>query len=65
MADVAIVVALLGALVTGAVVVPAVSTALGARRRSACWPLAVVAGAFFPVTWVVWHLVDRPTHRSV
>lgn len=65
MVDVVIVVALLGVLVAVTLVLPAVSTAVGARRRAASWPLAVVAGVFFPATWVVWHLADRPAHRSV
>lgn len=42
----------------------AVSTGMGARRRGAGWPLAVVSGLAFPVTWTVWYLRDeRPFRR--
>jgi hypothetical protein len=58
----------LGAFVVGLVavfvVLPAASTALGARRRGASWPVAVVAAAFFPVTWAAWYVRDYQTSPS-
>jgi hypothetical protein len=49
--------AVLGVLVAGLLVLAAL-TALGSRRRGGRWPLAVVSGAFFPVTWVAWYVRD-------
>jgi hypothetical protein len=37
-------------------------TGRGQRRRGGGAAVVVPAGVFFPVTWVVWYLVDR---RSV
>ncbi|QBJ95782.1 hypothetical protein ERC79_07255 [Rhodococcus sp. ABRD24] len=34
-------------------------TSLGARRRGQVRTLAVLSGALFPVTWVVWYLRDE------
>jgi hypothetical protein len=41
----------------------AVLTALGARERGAAMPVAVVAGLFFPVSWVAWYVRDEYPHR--
>jgi hypothetical protein len=51
---------LLAALVAAVMIVGALAwlTALGERRRGQSWPVAVVAGVFFPVTWVAWYLRD-------
>ncbi len=41
-----------------------VLTGLGERRRGARAPLAVLAGVFFPITWIVWYSKDElPGHR--
>lgn len=42
----------------------AVLTFLGQRRRDHGWASAVVAGAFFPVTWAVWYVRDEHPYRS-
>jgi hypothetical protein len=43
----------------------AVLTVAGARRRGERWPLALVSGLLFPVTWVRWYLVDaRQGHKA-
>lgn len=39
--------------------VPAVLTGTGQRRRGSGLAVALVAGAFFPVTWVVWYVADE------
>ena len=36
-----------------------VLTAAGARHRGRRWGHAVAGGLLFPVTWVVWYLIDR------
>ncbi|WP_435743783.1 hypothetical protein [Nocardioides sp. SYSU DS0663] len=36
----------------------AVLTGLGSRRRGDGWPLAVLSGVLFPLTWFVWYLRD-------
>lgn len=38
---------------------PAVLTALGQRRRGRGPVVALLAGAFFPVTWAVWYVADE------
>jgi hypothetical protein len=56
---------LLATLVAAVVAGPwMVLTALGERRRSRRWSVAVVAGLFFPVTWVAWYLRDERPYRS-
>lgn len=35
-------------------------TGMGERHRTAGWPLTVAAALLFPVTWVVWYVVDAP-----
>jgi hypothetical protein len=46
------------------VLAPAVTTAVGARRRGLGGPAALLAGLAFPVTWIAWYLRDeRPWHR--
>jgi hypothetical protein len=37
----------------------AVLTATGASRRGQRRSVALAAGLFFPVTWVVWYLIDE------
>lgn len=39
--------------------VPAVLTGTGQRRRGSGLAVALVAGAFFPVTWAVWYVADE------
>jgi hypothetical protein len=39
-------------------------TCVGARRRGAGVAAALVAGAFFPVTWAVWYARDERPDRS-
>jgi len=34
-------------------------TAWGARRRGQHWRFAWLSGLFFPVSWVIWYLVDE------
>jgi hypothetical protein len=34
-------------------------TAWGARRRGQRWRFACVSGLFFPLTWVIWYMVDE------
>ena len=41
-----------------------VLTGLGARRRGAGWPLAMVSGLAFPVTWAVWYVRDERPYAS-
>lgn len=38
----------------------AVTTGIGQRRRGGGVGLSVAAGVFFPISWVVWYLTDRP-----
>ena len=38
-------------------------TMLGSRRRGVRWPLAVGAGLMFPVTWVVWYVLDEVPYQ--
>jgi hypothetical protein len=48
------------ALAAGAVVLALAGlTAVGERRRGHGTGVAVVAGLFFPVTWVAWYLRDE------
>ena len=42
-----------------------VLTGFGARRRGLAIPSAVLAGRFFPVTWIVWYLRDEHPYRRV
>ena len=58
---------LLAALVGAGMIVGALVwlTAIGERRRGHAWVVAVVAGVFFPVTWVVWYLRDDLHRRHV
>lgn len=39
-------------------------TATGERRRGHGVALALTAGLFFPVTWVVWYLRDEHPYRA-
>ena len=34
-------------------------TAVGARRRGQVWRFAWLSGLFFPVSWLIWYLVDE------
>ncbi len=58
------------AAVAGCAFVPLfVLTAIGARRRGQPFPVAVLVGLFFPVTWLVWYVRDMspypwPRRRS-
>jgi len=33
--------------------------AWGARRRSQRWRFAWLSGLFFPLSWVIWYMVDE------
>lgn len=46
-------------LVASPLLLLAVLTAIGERRRGAPLPIVVVAGIFFPVTWVTWYVRDE------
>jgi hypothetical protein len=50
-------------LAAGALALP-VLTGLGAHRRGQRWPLAVVAGLAFPVTWAVWYVRDEEAYAA-
>ena len=51
------------ALLVVVVLAPMVLTTQGARVRGRGWPVALIAGALFPLTWAVWYVVDdRPGH---
>ena len=39
-------------------------TVVGARRRGRRVPAALLAGLFFPVTWVVWYLRDEHPYAA-
>jgi hypothetical protein len=43
---------------------PAVLTWLGQRRRGSGRAVALIASAFFPVTWAVWYVVDERPYRA-
>ena len=43
---------------------PIAVTAVGARRRGLAWPVAVLAGVAFPVTWGVWYVRDEHPYRQ-
>jgi hypothetical protein len=34
-------------------------TAWGARRRGQRWRIAWLSGLFFPVSWVIWYMIDE------
>jgi hypothetical protein len=34
-------------------------TALGAERRGQRWRFAWLSGLFFPLSWVIWYMVDE------
>jgi hypothetical protein len=34
-------------------------TARGARRRGQRWRFAWLTGLFFPVSWVIWYMIDE------
>ncbi len=51
-------------LAVAVVVAPGVLTMLGARRRGSGRPLAVVSGLVFPVTWVIWYVLDENPYAS-
>lgn len=38
-------------------------TSAGERRRGHGIVVALAAGIFFPITWVVWHLRDEQPYR--
>ena len=40
-----------------------VLTACGAHRRGVGMPHSVLAGLFFPATWVVWYVHDEHPYR--
>ncbi|GAA3520241.1 hypothetical protein [Nocardioides daeguensis] len=41
----------------------ALLTGIGERRRGAGGAVVVVAGLFFPLAWLVWHLRDEQPYR--
>jgi hypothetical protein len=48
------------ALVVAVLVVPlGALTASGALRRGYAVPLAIAAGALYPITWAVWYVRDE------
>jgi hypothetical protein len=50
----------LGSTLVACVVLAApVMTCVGARRRGRGVPAALLAGIFFPVTWVAWYVRDE------
>lgn len=54
-------VVVVGVLLAGLVLLFAVLTGLGSRRRGTSVPVAVLAGVFFPATWIAWYINDgRP-----
>ncbi|HXH80722.1 hypothetical protein [Nocardioides sp.] len=54
------------ALVMGsAVLALAALTATGERRRGHGLGVALVAGIFFPITWVAWYVRDERPYRRV
>ncbi|MDN4161968.1 hypothetical protein [Nocardioides abyssi] len=56
---------LAAALVAGAVVLALAGlTAVGERRRGHGAGVALVAGVFFPVTWVAWYVRDEVGPRA-
>ena len=40
-----------------------VLTATGERRRGKGTGVALAAGLFFPITWIVWYLRDQHPYR--
>ena len=40
------------------VVLVAVVTGVGSRRRGAGWAVTALGAIFFPVAWVVWYVRD-------
>lgn len=40
-------------------------TATGEHRRGHGVFLVLAAGVFFPITWIVWYLVDEQPYRAV
>jgi hypothetical protein len=38
-------------------------TALGARRRGASVPVAILGGAVFPLTWAIWYVRDESPYQ--
>ncbi|SDC68208.1 hypothetical protein [Nocardioides lianchengensis] len=63
MIDVVVLSGLAGAALLGLVSL-AVLTASGARRRGRSVPRAVLAGLFFPLTWIAWHVADRDRYQT-
>jgi hypothetical protein len=55
---------LLGAALVAAWLALSALTFAGDLRRGQRWYLALVAGLFFPVTWVVWYLIDAPSRHQ-
>lgn len=55
------------ALVVGAMVAVAlmVSTAVGQHRRGRGLPLVILAGLFFPITWIVWYVHDEHPYSGI
>lgn len=41
-----------------------VLTGIGARRRGATRPLALLAGVAYPLTWMVWYVRDEHPYRA-
>ena len=55
---------MVGIVVLGAVLLSLpVLTGLGEHRRGANAPAVLVAGLFFPITWLVWYLKDEKPFR--
>lgn len=42
-----------------------VLTGIGARRRGAARPTALLAGVAHPLSWAVWYVRDEPPYRAV
>jgi len=59
-----ILVAVVALVLLGGLLTLVVLTGVGARRRGHAALPAMVAGVFFPVTWVVWYLRDERPYRQ-
>lgn len=53
------------ALLVLVVLAPIVLTTQGARVQGRGWPVALVSGALFPLTWAAWYVADgRPDEAA-
>lgn len=46
-------------LLGGVLLAPVTLTALGARRRSQPWHIALVSAVLFPAAWTLWYVADE------